>query len=179
MNQRETIKIFVILTAAYPKFDTFQDPDKLDPIINLWAEMFSDVPYPVVEAAAKKLILESPYPPTISDVRKQIVDITTEPKDRIDGATAWGEVSRAIREYGWYNPDDAMQSMSPRAAHVARMIGWKEICTCEQPGVIRGQFIKMYDAYSSREKQEALLPERLQSVIQQIGMAGQQRLKEG
>jgi hypothetical protein len=97
----------------------------------------------------------------------------------IDGATAWGEVSRAIREYGWYNPDDAMQSMSPRAAHVARMIGWKEICTCEQPGVIRGQFIKMFDAYSGREKQDALLPDRLQSVIRQIGMAGQQRLKEG
>jgi hypothetical protein len=44
---------------------------------------------------------------------------------------------------------------------------------------IRGQFIKMFDAYSGREKQDALLPDRLQSVIRQIGMAGQQRLKEG
>ena len=178
MTRTETIKLFTVFTAAYPRFDTFRNADALKPVIELWTEMLTDVPYPVVEAAAKKLILESPYPPTISDVRKQVVDITTEPTDRIDGATAWGEVSKAIREYGWYNPDEAMQSMSPRAARVARMIGWKEICTCEQPGVIRGQFIKMFDAYSGREKQDALLPEKLQSTIRQIG-ANRRELKEG
>jgi hypothetical protein len=180
MTRTETIKLFAIFTAAYPRFDTFQNPQALKPVIELWTEMLADVPYPIVEAAAKKLILESPFPPTISDMRKQIVDITTDPADRIDGASAWGEVVQAIREYGYYRAEEALASMSPRVAKVARMIGWQEICTCEEPGVIRGQFIKMYDTYAAREKQEALLPGALHDVIQRIGIEGRKfKLIEG
>jgi hypothetical protein len=180
MTKTETIKLFTIFTAAYPRFDSFKNAEALKPVIELWTEMLADVPYPVVETAAKKLILESPYPPTISDIRKQVVEITTDPADRIDGATAWGEVAKAIREYGHYNPEEAMESISPRAVKVARMIGWKELCTCEEPGVIRGQFIKMYDAYTAREKQDALLPDQLFGIIQQIGAKGRKlKLIEG
>jgi hypothetical protein len=169
MTKKDTIKLFAIFTAAYPRFDTFKDPERLRPVIELWTEMLADIPYPVAEVAAKKLILESPYPPTISDMRKQIVDITMDPADRIDGATAWGEVVQAIRKYGYYRPEEALSSMSPRAAKVVRMIGWREICACEEPGVIRGQFIKMYDSFATREKQVGLLPIALNKAVQQIG----------
>lgn len=178
MTRKETVKLFTVFTSAYPRFDTFKNPGALKPVIELWTEMLADVPYPVVEAAAKKLILESPYPPTISDVRKQVADITADPKSKIDGATAWGEVSRAVREYGWYDPDGALQSMSPRSRKVVRSIGWKEICMCDKPGVVRGQFLKMYDSYVKRERKDALLPERLKGDIRQIGNR-QKQLKEG
>lgn len=179
MTRTETIKIFAILTAAYPRFDTYTDKERLRPVIELWTEMFRDVPYPVVETAVKKLILESPFPPTIADVRKHIVDITTDPSDRIDGATAWGEVVQAIRKFGYYRPEEALDSMSPRVAKVVKMLGWQEICISEQPGVIRGQFLKMYDAYSAREKQEALLPSDLKEQIQLIGNGGLKIIEGG
>jgi hypothetical protein len=38
----------------------------------------------------------------------------------------------------------------------------------ESVGVVRGQFLKMYDQISSRQKQEALLPEGLREKINEL-----------
>lgn len=175
MTERDVIKLFAILTAAYPKFDTFNNPETARPIISLWAEMLSDIPYEVAEAAVKKFILESPYPPTIADIRKQVAEIMQDPADNIDAATAWGEVVKALNHYGYYRPEEALASMSPRTAKIVRLMGWQNICMSEDPAVIRGQFIKMYEIYTQREKQEALLLQKLKQTIQQI--AGGKRLE--
>src|SRR5690606_10640790 len=126
-------------------FDTFKNKEELRPIVDLWAEMLADIPFPVVQMAVKKLILESPYPPTIADVRKRVAEIMTPPEDQINASEAWGEVMRAIRHYGYYQEAEALASMSPRAAKVARLMGWQEICHSERPDVVRGQFLKMYE----------------------------------
>jgi hypothetical protein len=168
MTEKEVVKLFVLLTAAYPRFDTFSDPEKTRPVIKLWAEMLADIPYEVVEVAVKKFILESSYPPTIAEIRKQAMEIATSPEDKIGSAEAWGEVERAIRLYGYYNEAEALKSMSPQTAKVVKYIGWREICLSEEPGVVRGQFLKMYEQLQERERKEALLPPDLKNEIQQI-----------
>ena len=168
MTEKDIVKLFALLTAAYPRFDTFSDPAKVRPVIKLWAELLADIPYDVAETAAKKLMLESPYPPTIADVRKQITEITTPKEYQIDAAEAWGEVMQAIRHYGYYRPNEALSSLSPQTAKVVRYIGWNEINTCEEIGVVRGQFLKMFDAVSKRETQNRHLPIGLRDMIQGI-----------
>jgi hypothetical protein len=169
VERAETIKLFGVFKTAYPKYFISQDKAELQLQITLWTELFSDIPFCVVEPAVKKLILESAYPPTISDVRKQVAEITQDPGDRADVATAWGEVMRAISLYGYYRPQEALASMSPRTAKIVGFIGWEEICTSGEIGVARGQFVKMYDAYAQRERQDALLPAELKQKIQRIG----------
>lgn len=168
MTEKEVVKLFVLLTAAYPRFDTFSDPEKTRPVIKLWAEMLADIPYEVAEVAVKKFILESSYPPTIAEIRKQAIEIATSPEDKIGPAEAWGEVERAIRLYGSYMEEEALSSMSPAVARVVKYIGWREICLSEEPGVVRGQFLKMYQQLQERERKEALLPPDLKNEIQQI-----------
>lgn len=168
MERAETIKLFAIFKTAYPKFFVSQDKSEALLQIELWTELFSDIPYLVVETAVKRLILESPYPPAISDVRKLAVEIMQDPSDKNDVATAWGEVMRAIKYYGYYRLQEALASMSPITAKVVVLMGWEEICTTEEIGVTRGQFMKMYDAYKRRENQEALLPDELKQTIRQI-----------
>ena len=176
MTPQETKKIFGILMISYPRFYPSEEKEKLRMTLELWTEMFADISYNVAEIAIKKLILESSYPPTISDVRKQIADINTDPQDRIDPSTAWGEVLHAIRMFGYPRPAEALESLSPRTRMVIKSIGWQEICSAEQAGVIRGQFLKMYEAYASREKNDALLPQSMRDIIKQIG-AGTLQLK--
>lgn len=178
MTPQETKKLFMILMVSYPKFYPAEEKDKLRLTIELWTEMLADVPFEVAQIAVKKLILESPFPPTISDVRKQIVDITN-PDSKIDPSTAWGEVTRALRIYGYPRPQEALQSMSPRTRKVVESMGWQEICQADKAGVVRGQFLKMYEAYSSREKQDALLPQGMKDIIKQIGRANQKRIGGG
>lgn len=177
MTPQETKKLFMILMVSYPKFYPAEEKEKLRLTIELWTEMLADVPFEVAQIATKKLILESAFPPTISDVRKQIADITADPNNKIDPSTAWGEVAKAIRIYGYPRPQEALESMSPRTRKVVESMGWQEICQAEQSGVVRGQFLKMYEAYSAREKQDALLPQTMKNIIKQIGQANQKQIE--
>lgn len=170
MKKTEMIKVFAVLTAAYPKFDTFQNPEQLKPIIELWTEMFQDVDFNIVLVAVKKLIFESPYPPTIADVRKQVADILTPKENKIDAGQAWGEIMKAVGNYGFYDSEGALKSMSPLTQAVVKRISWREICMQEEDkmGVLRGQFMKMYDSIAQRQKQDALLPLSIQAQIREI-----------
>lgn len=166
MTKNETARILAVIAAAYQKFQV----DSEGITLNVWHEMLGDLDYKLVQLAVQKLILESPYVPTISDIRKQIVDITQV--DDTDAASAWGEVVEAVRRFGHYRGSEVIKSLSPRTAKVVRMIGFREICMCEEPGVVRGQFLKMYDTCTAREKKEALLPEKLKKQLQLIGNGG-------
>lgn len=166
MTETDVIKLFAILTAAYPSFDRFETVEQAEPVVVLWAEMLKDIPYELAELAVKKFILESPYPPTIADIRQQVVEILcgNEP----DAATAWGEVVRALNYYGYYRPQEALASMSPLTAKIVKLIGWQNICMAEDPSVIRGQFIKMYEIYMQRMRKDALLSPDLKRIIKQL-----------
>ncbi len=169
MKKTETIQLLAVISAAYPNMQV------TEATVSIWHELLEDLDFNVALAAVKKLILESPYPPAISDVRKRAMEIMTPPEEKIDAAEAWGEVEQAIRYFGSYREVEALASMSPRVAKVVRWIGWREICLSEEPGVVRGQFLKMYQQVAEREQKEKLLPKNLQNEIQKI--AGKMNMK--
>lgn len=162
MKKTEVVQLLAVINAAFPNMQI------TEMTVDLWHELLGDIEFNVAKTAVKKLILESPYPPTIADIRKQVAEITTQPDDRIDAAEAWGEVLRAIRHHGYYCEKEALESMSPRTAKVVQYMGWREICLSTDIDVVRGQFMKMYNAVTEREKQERLLPFSLQEEIRQI-----------
>ncbi len=128
--------------------------------------MLGDLDYSLASLAIKKLILESTFPPSIAEVRNAAVEIQTP--EQTTGAQAWGEVIKAIRIYGHYREEEALASLSPVTAQVVRYMGWREICLSDEPGVVRGQFLKMYQQIAEREQKQKLLPENLQSQIRKI-----------
>ena len=170
MSKVATAKLLSVLAAAVPRFEV--DDLKLQ----VWHEMISDLDYGIASLAIKKLILESTFPPSIAEVRKAAVEIQTP--EQTTGAQAWGEVIRAIRNYGVYREEEALSSMSPRTAYVVKCMGWREICMGEESGVIRGQFLKMYQQVAEREQKEQLLPPAMRREIKQITQLTQLRLPE-
>lgn len=158
MKMSEVAKILAVVAAAYPeklKVDDF--------LIRTWHSFLQDLDYEVVSTAVKKHILNSPFVPTISDIRKQAVDIITPKSEKLDAGEAWGEVVKAIKTYGVYEPSKAFESMSERSARAARYMGWQELCMMEveKMGVARGQFIKIYDSLKTQEDRENLLPQSI------------------
>jgi len=162
MTKHETAKLLAVLAAAFPRFEV----DDLK--VQVWHELLGDLDYGVLQLAIQKLILENPYSPTIADIRKRAAEIMTPQEEMIDAAGAWGEVVRAVRKYGYYCEAEALESMSPQVAKVVRCIGWREICLSEEPGVVRGQFLKMYQQVSEREQKMRLLPQSLRDEIQKL-----------
>ena len=152
MTKKEMAVILKILT------DTFKDFEANDSKFAIWYELLGDLDFKIVKTAVEKLILQSPYVPAISDIRKQVVEIM---HPSIDATEAYGEVRRAIKEYGYDYAPEAFGSMSPLTRKVCEYIGWQNICLSEEPSVIRGQFLKMYEQLREREQKEMLLPEGL------------------
>lgn len=162
MKKTETVQLLAVVNAAFPNMQV------TEAMVSLWHELLGDLDFGIAKMAVKKLILESPYPPTIADVRKRAVEITTLPEERIDASEAWGEVMKAIRFYGYYREAEAMESMPPMVAKVAKYMGWQEICHSERPDVVRGQFLRMYETVANREKQDRLLPVAMRDEIRRL-----------
>lgn len=160
MTKGETAKLLAVLAAAFPRFEV--DDIK----VQVWHEMLGDLDYSLASLAIKKLILESTFPPSIAEVRKAAVEIQTP--EQTNGTQAWGEVIKAIRNFGHYREEEALASMSPRTAYVVKCMGWREICMAEELGVIRGHFLKMYQQVAEREQKERLLPPAMRREIKQI-----------
>ena len=173
MKKTETVQLLAVINAAFPNMQI------TEAMVDLWHELLGDIDFNLAKAAVKKLLLESPYPPTIADIRRQAMEIATPPEDRIDAAEAWGEVERAIRQYGYYREAEALASMSPRVAKVVKYLGWQEICLSEEPGVVRGQFLKMYTQVAEREQKERLLPAALKEDIKRLSDSMSMKMLEG
>lgn len=162
ITKAETAKLLTIIAAMYPKFEINNMK------IELWFDMIGDLSFQVAQTAVKKVMLTSEFPPTVAQVRKAAADITTSKDGILDAGKAWGEVQRAISKYGWAQPEKAFESMSPITRKVAKQISWKEICCCEELGVIRGQFMKMFETTKTRTEQERLLPAAFKDQIELI-----------
>ncbi len=160
MTKIETAKLLAVLAAAFPRFEV----DDLK--VQVWHEMLGDLDYSLASLAIKKLILENTFAPAIAEVRKAVMEILNP--DGMTAAEGWGEVERAIRIYGYYREAEALESMSPRVAKVVKFIGWQNICLNEEPGVVRGQFLKMYQQVQERDHREMLLPADLRQEIQRL-----------
>jgi hypothetical protein len=162
MTKGETAKLLAVLAAAFPRFEV----DDLK--VQVWHEMLGDLDYSVASLAIKKLILESTFPPSIAEVRKAAVEIQNP--EQTTGAQAWGEVIKAIRIYGHYREEEALASLSPMTAQVVRCMGWRDICLNSEPGVIRGQFLRMYDQIVTRKRKERLLPSGMRKQLMNLGL---------
>jgi len=165
MTVQETTKIVNALKVAYPRYAE-QIQENKQGMISLFAFMFKDVPYEVVSCALQKFILESPYPPTVHDLYKEVMAFTKP--DIPDEDEAWYEVARAIRLYGYYRHEEAFDSMSEVVRDVVKTIGWSEICLSKNIDLVREQFIRLYSIARQRKEQEMLMPKTLKRHIDKL-----------
>ena len=166
MNREETVKILSVLEKAYPKFNPVSTNDFEK--IMLWQEMMSDLDYELANIAIKKHIAEEVYQPTIASIRKSVASIKS-PQNQITADDAWGEIKRAIKRFGYYQEENAFDSMSPITRKIAKNMNWKEICLSENQMADRAHFMKMFEVRKDREQKQAMLPDGLQKqIIQEI-----------
>ncbi len=172
MTKKEMAQLLAVLAASYPRFEV----DDLK--VRVWHEMLGDLDYAVASMAVKKIIMQNTFAPAIAEVRKAATEIMSP--EQVTGSEAWGEVTRAIRHYGYYRETEALASMSPTTARVVRHMGWQDICMSEEPvGVLRGQFLRMYDQVADREKEQQLLPAGLRKEISKLADRKSLRLLQG
>lgn len=150
MTKEEFMYLIAAMKSNYKNFGVDSKEQ-----LKFWYEMLSDLDYTLAEIAVKTIISSSPYAPTISDIRKAAANTVEELPE---SASAWGEVTSAIRKYGYYQQEKAIESLSPLTRQVVKFMGFRELCLSENMMADRAHFQRMFDTTVRRKEHDRVLP---------------------
>jgi hypothetical protein len=162
MTKQELVKVFSMFNVCYPKFLV---DGKEEIMLDVWYQMLKEYPYEMIMLAAQNHVKTSKFQPTIHDIIEQVSQF--ENVGRIDAMTAWGHVTKAIRNYGYYRQIEALKSMPEDVAKIVENMGWQNLCMSENEMADRAHFTKAYDTMQKREKQIAMISGNNIKMIQQ------------
>lgn len=168
MSRDNIIAILGILKTAYPRFYANMTKAEAEETIALWQEMFNDTDIRVLTIAVKRLITHLEFPPTIADVKKEIIKITTPSVDTID---YWQEAFKMICNANYMTVEEF--DMYPQICK--RFFGGvgnlRSYGMMERDYVINNiqpRFLKYAENYKKEEKENAMLPRDFKNMINQL-----------
>lgn len=178
MSRTEMVQIITLLAGNYETIANKSQQQK-ELMLNTWYECLRDLDYKLVLQAVKKTIIESPYPPTIHEVRKNAIEFVN-PTTQKTGIEAWNEAIKMISN-GLYMTEEQFNNYSSEvkrffgSVNQVRQLAMVDMETINT--VTKGQFLKQYDILLQRDKEEKLLPAPMKEMIE--GLANKFALPEG
>lgn len=158
MKKSEMVQIITLLAGNYESVANKSQVQR-EMMLNTWQECLGDLDYKLVLQAVKKTIIESPYPPTIHEIRKNAIEMIN-PTTKVSAIEAWNEAYRMICN-GLYMTEEQFEMASPE---VKKFFGnvrqVKELSQTDSDvvnSVTKGQFLKQYDVLIEREKEQKML----------------------
>jgi hypothetical protein len=169
MNKQETAQVITLLAGNYSSIaDKTKEQKQM--MLNTWQECLGDLDYKVVLQAVKKSIINSPYPPTIHEIRKNAVEII-KPSNQKSAIEAWNEAHKMICN-GLYMTQEEFDKASPE---VKKFFGntrqLQELAKTDSDTintVTKGQFLKQYEILVKRENERKMLPEKWLNITAQL-----------
>ena len=153
MNKQQFATLAIAMKSAYPASKILEDNASMD----FWFMMLQDIDYKVAENAIAEHICTNIYPPNIAEIRKLCADRMQKPVLPFD--EAWGVVQKALRDYGFYNPEKAFATMDELTLSVVKNLGWSRLCMSENPTADRANFREAYEAKAKKIQNNMQLPE--------------------
>lgn len=183
MTKSETVQLFAIIKALFPRDDSFKNATK--DMVDAWAEMLGDIPFDHAKAAVKAAVATSPFPPSIAEIRDYATRLNG-PR-RLTAEEAWGIASdlirncgtRTVRKEGFVPQEEARNKgecytrgynvttirpsglvyeaqtrcPDPEIWAMLQRMGWKDICESDNPDVVRGQFMRAWSSHDVEAKE--------------------------
>lgn len=150
------------LKSVYTSPNFLPDGDS----VKIWYSLLSDLDYNIANIAIQKYMLTEKFPPTIADIREMATNVKTgEIPLWSDG---WEEVLRAIRKYGSYRENEALESMSELTRMTVQRLGFRNICMSENIMTDRANFRMIFEQLAERNHTQLQIPEKLSNLIEQV-----------
>ena len=157
MTSNEVTRLLEMIASSYPSY-TRQISQNIEGMSLVWSAFLKEIPFSLAVEALYRVVSKSPYPPTLYDFKREIIELLEE--NPLDAAEAWGQVMNAVRWFGIYRADEALESLDEITREVVKAIGWNEICLTENIDTVRAHFIKLYNQYRERKLEEKLMDKR-------------------
>lgn len=170
MTRQETVVIITLLAGNYESFaKRTQTDEQVKIMLDTWHSCLGDLDYKLVLQAVKKTMIESPYPPTIHDIRKNAIELVN-PSTQRSGIEAWDEAYKMICN-GAYMTQEEFSAHSPEVQRFFGSIGQLKAYATNMDfnmDVVRSNFLKQYELIVERENKQKLLPQKMQDFIGQL-----------
>ena len=150
------------LKAVYTQPNFLPDAEA----IQIWYELLKDLDYATANIAIQKHMVSSKYPPTIADIREQATEVSYGQAPL--WSDGWEQVLRAMRLYGSYRLQEALDSMDDLTRKAVKRLGFKELCMSENIAVDRANFRMVFEQLANREYETKKFPLSLQNSIEDI-----------
>ena len=168
MTRDNVIAILGILKTAYPKFYKEMKKTEAEETISLWQEMFSDTDIRILTIAVKRLITHFEFPPTIADVKKEILKITTKQENNID---YWQEVLKMMSNSLYMKKEefDNYSDICKRFfGNVDNLRSYGEMEKQEVINNIQPRFLKYAENYQKEKNENMRLPNDYKDMVKKL-----------
>ena len=169
MKKSEMVQIITLLAGNYEDIANKSQTQR-EMMLNTWQECLGDLDYNIVLQAVKKTIIESPYPPTIHEVRKNAIELIN-PTTKKTGIEAWNEAIGMISN-GLYMTEEQFNNYSPEVKRFFGSVNQvKQLAMVDMETintVTKGQFLKQYEVLINRERGQKLVPQQMLDFTKQL-----------
>lgn len=161
MNKQETTQIIVLIAGNYQTVAE-KTKEQKQMMINTWYECLNDLDYNVVLSAVKKCIIQSPYLPTVYDVRKNATEIMN-PSDKRTPIEAWQEAYQMICSGTYMTQDEFNEHSNEVKIFFGSVENLRSYSTNEDFNidVVRSNFISQYDRICKNVQEIKMIPSKL------------------
>ena len=166
MDRKEFATFAMALRTYFPKESILPNQQAME----LWYRELSDIPYNVAEAALRTWVVTNKWSPSIAEIRELVA--TIQYGEQLTWGEAWEKALNAVRRYGSYNKQAALDSLDPLTRKCVENIGYLDLCMSENIMVERAHFQKIFEIYSKREMTDKRLPNNLLQAIEQARVEG-------
>lgn len=167
MTREETVKIIRIMCDCYPNYK----PNNLSETVDVWNMMLNNYSYEQVSVALKAYINSdiSGFAPSIGQLIGKIQTIS-QPQE-LDGMTAWGLVSKALRN-GTYGAVEEFNKLPPLVKQAVGMPdnlkNWATSDYQTIETVIQSNFLRTYETVVKRANEINRMPDDIKSLIEKM-----------
>lgn len=168
MTKIEFCKVVAYITAATEKK---LSADALD----VYFDCLGDLDYEIFSISAKRVLMAHVWAtfPSIAELRQAAADTKRGNVQELSASEAWKMAWDAVAKI---DPeikgdfDKATNKLPAIVVETMKTYGITSLCYGKEPvGVVRGQFIKIYEQLAARENRLALFPEKLKTAIGAVG----------
>lgn len=137
----------------------------------VYFELLGDLPADVGWLAAKRVLLEHRWAtfPTVAELRQAAVESSRGEVKELSGAEAWALAWRAVGRIDLdvdRSKERAMKDLPAVVAESMNAMGLANLIGGDDPvGVVRGQFLKVFEQLQARDRRAALLPPAVHEAI--------------
>ena len=142
MDKNEFIKIFTAMADAYRTEMSRSQ-------IETYYSFLKDYSVEEFKEAVKRIIETKSFMPTIAEIKKTIAEIKMS--DVPSAEDEWQEVLMAVRRYGSYREQEALDSLKPYTAYIVKHIGFMNICMATDQTWNRKEFIEEYKVLKDKD----------------------------